>query len=146
MKEIMYIIFMRKALISLVLVFVLNVLWLQLGGVENTEWLDIPFHFLGGFFVAMFMLDYLRDHLNRNRFRNFVVIVGAAMLVGVLWEFFEFGLSKYLAYSPGSDIFNIAGTFEGYLDTMGDLLMDILGAGIGFLVLSSSMRQKNNPG
>ena len=48
--------------------------------------------------------------------------------MGVLWEFFEFVMDRYIVFTRFTYLF---GVFE---DTLLDLLMDILGGAIAFLL------------
>ncbi len=89
-------------------------------------WLDTPLHFLGGLFIglsAIYLTNYLsRLFGDRNRLEDFIFVLGAVSLIGILWEFFEFGLDYF--YSLG-----LIG-FQSQLsvaDTIGDLFFDILG-------------------
>jgi len=100
-------------------------------------------HFLGGFFVAMFIARYLADiislradpstslRVNSSKSRtikNYLIIVGAVSFIGVVWEFTEY-LASQILIEPLYDNFGIKAYFIGDLDdTFNDLLMDILGA------------------
>ena len=46
-------------------------------------------------------------------------------LVGVLWEFFEFGLNRYIVHIG----------FINYEDTLLDLFFDLLGGAVGFILI-----------
>jgi len=106
-------------------------------------WFDMIHHFLGGFFVAMFIARYLADiislradpstslRVNSSKSRtikNYLIIVGAVSFIGVVWEFTEY-LASQILIEPLYDNFGIKAYFIGDLDdTFNDLLMDILGA------------------
>ena len=91
-------------------------------------------HFLGGFFVAMFMVYYLADVKTPSKLKRYLVLTGAVILVGVVWEFAEYLASQILAESLYNN-FGFRAYFIGDLDdTINDLLMDILGA-ISFLAI-----------
>lgn len=121
---------MKKAFIALVVIFLVNALGLYYGWYHNFFWFDMSLHFLGGFFMAILMANYLNDYfVNKNTIKNVLIIVGATMLMGVIWEF-----SEYIANLVLSPLiykwFAIKTYFMGDLDdTVSDLLMDILGAG-----------------
>jgi len=96
-------------------------------------WLDIPMHFFGGAWVALLFFAIFGDVINESKINTFfgflkilVLAIAFAVLVGVLWEFFEFSASR---------IFNIY--LQGDLvDTMTDLLMDLCG-GLSFGILGA---------
>lgn len=89
-------------------------------------WLDIPLHLLGGLFIGLLAI-WLSGRLfvffgEWSRLQKFLLVLGVVCLVGVFWEFFEFGLDWL--YTIG-----IVG-FKSQLsvaDTIGDLFLDILG-------------------
>jgi uncharacterized membrane protein YjdF len=93
--------------------------------------MDILLHFLGGFFVALFFISYLRRALMAtNSFvGDAMIIVGVSLLVGVGWEIFEFILDKILP--PGVSIFRGGDLF----DTLKDLVVDAIGAAVMFLLV-----------
>ena len=96
-------------------------------------WLDIPMHFVGGFWVAI-TLVYLDSRFNlslfkeKNFFLNLLIIVSFVALIGVFWEFFEF---IYDFFSNGDTYANsIEGlkvAQQGLKDTIGDLFFDLVG-------------------
>lgn len=90
-------------------------------------WLDIVMHFLGGIWIALLLLWFFfySGYMNMPRTRSipalFLGAVFSVLLVGVLWEWYE--------WSWGTT-FNI----EGYwLDTIGDIASDIAGGLAGCL-------------
>ena len=90
-------------------------------------WLDITHHFLGGFWLA-FLLNF---YLKKTGFTVFnfqlllLLFLGFVALVGVLWEFFEFGLNRYIVHIG----------FINYEDTLLDLFFDLLGGAVGFILI-----------
>lgn len=134
---------MKKAFLSLVVIFITNTIGLYNGWYHDFFWFDMTLHFLGGFFVAMLLSQYLREYLFEGwRLKNFLVILGVVSFMGVSWEF-----SEYIANLKISPIlydrYGIRTYFMGDLDdTMNDLLMDILGAGSFALILHSIGRRK----
>jgi len=126
---------MKKAFVALTVIFFVNTLGLYYGWYHDFFWFDVALHFLGGFFMAMLMANYLNEYfVNKNFIKNTLIIVGATVLIGVLWEF-----SEYLANLVLGPIiykwFAVKTYFMGDLDdTVSDLLMDILGA-IAFSLL-----------
>lgn len=89
----------------------------------------------------MLMYYYLKDHLKERVFlKNTVIIVGAAVFIGVVWEFAEYIANQTLT-EPVYRWFGIRTYFMGDLDdTIADLMLDTLGALT--LVISSNIRTK----
>lgn len=126
---------MKKALIALAIIFIINVFSLYYGWYLEWDWFDISMHYLGGFFVAMFMAYYLRDRLVPGiNIKNALIIVGATLFIGVVWEFAEF-IANQILIEPFYRWFGLRTYFMGDLkDTITDLLMDTLGS-ITFMFL-----------
>jgi len=120
---------MKKALIALFLLFMTNMGSLYYSWYLRWDWFDTIQHFLGGFFVAILMTAYLKDHLiSGNKLKNILIIAGATVFIGVVWEFSEFIANQTLV-EPTRKYFGIDAYFMGDLaDTMTDLLLDMLGA------------------
>ena len=80
----------------------------------------MPFHLLGGFWVFI-TFRALSRHFNleiSGKYRTlarFFVFIGLVMLVGVLWEFWEFILDRFLIHSGFT---YLPGVYE---DTLKDL-------------------------
>lgn len=99
-------------------------------------WLDIPLHFLGGLWVYLFARALgIRFGLEINsQFKELAKLtffMGAVLFVGVFWEFWEFILDRYIihngySYFPGA-----------YEDTLGDLVLDLLGGLTGYLMIKN---------
>jgi hypothetical protein len=116
---------------------------------QTYTWLDMPMHFLGGFWVALtyfWLCQKTRitrgseimdadQHADQREFRDLsdkISVSSAIMtiidclsfvaLIGVLWEFFEFGYDVFIS-SKG--YFMTAQ--QGVGDTMSDLFFDLLG-------------------
>lgn len=95
-------------------------------------WLDIPVHFISGAWLAMAILGIVASHprlsgVRRDPFIAFVFTVGVVMIIGVLWELFEFRIDTLVRFAP-----------HDLEDTLSDLLFDFLGGiigSIGVLVL-----------
>lgn len=127
---------MKKAVFCLILVFLINLPSLYFGWYVRWWWVDIVLHFGGGFFVAMFMYHYLADRLiPGNSLKNIIIIAGATILVGVLWEFAEY-IANQTLMELTYKYFGIRAYFMGDLnDTIADLLLDTLGS-LAFIALS----------
>lgn len=118
---------MRLAILFLILVFLIDLLGFYIGSYRIPAY-DTILHFSGGLFVAMLFYHYLKEYFKKNNLiKNVLIIVGATMFIGAVWEFAE-----YTATLLWSDYF-----FERYEviccignldDTINDLLVDLLGA------------------
>lgn len=100
------------------------------------EWIDIPLHFAGGAWVALAFFYFQRKHVFLFSALPFlfsiILVAGFVMLVGVAWEWFEFGFDFFVAKE------NFVWRAQlGLPDTMGDLLADLVGGvltGLYFLL------------
>ncbi len=120
---------MKTAVIFLTILLLINGASFYFDWYLQYFWFDMTLHFLGGFFIAMLMADYLKDNLAGSKLKNLIVIIGATIFIGVVWEFTEYLASQTLI-EPIYNNFSIRAYFIGDLDdTINDLLMDILGAG-----------------
>ena len=116
---------------SLAILFFITIVSVNLGIFNMLPYLDIPTHFLGGFFLALFFIDFFKKALRAERtfFRDIIIIVGASLLIGVVWEIFEYILTVSQNY--GNELFRIG----GLADTLKDLADDSIGAGSMFLII-----------
>ncbi|MDR3209145.1 MAG: hypothetical protein LBT36_00760, partial [Oscillospiraceae bacterium] len=98
---------------------------------------DTALHTLNGFLAAAIGVA-LIDILNRNdRFSirmspRFVAMVAFcfSMTIGVLWEFFEFGMDMFFGMNMQKDTL-VNGLLDiGLYDTMKDLLVNFIGAAL----------------
>src|SRR3990167_5610199 len=116
---------MKTAIFFLTIIFLTNFVWMYYG-FYDFWWFDTVHHFLGGFFVAMLMVHYLADIKTKSKLKNYLIITGAVILIGVAWEFAEYIANQTLV-EPIYNSFGIKAYFIGDLDdTLNDLLMDIL--------------------
>ncbi len=131
---------MKKAFIALVAVFLINIPSLYYGWYIKWDWIDVVLHFSGGFLMAIFLAGYLKDRLVLGiNIKNVLIVVGATVFVGVVWEFSEY-IANQTLIDPFYRWFGIRAYFMGDLqDTISDLLMDILGA-LTFMSLRSFRR------
>lgn len=110
---------MRLLLIQLSVLFVLAVLQF-LGEAHFLQWrfwwYDIMLHFLGGLWVGLFLVWILR-RVEKNASLIFVVV--GVLCIGIAWELFEIVIG-----SPRETRY--------YLDTIIDLIMDVVGALLGY--------------
>jgi len=121
----------HSALIGLAVVFFSNLIigvFLHFG--TKYYFFDIAHHYVGGFFIALFFYGYLYDTLIHPRIsilKKWLFVVGATVLVGVVWEFAEFVgtdvMGNYLYAN-----YNLLCCIGDLTDTLFDLLMDMSGA------------------
>jgi len=86
--------------------------------------IDKIFHFLGGYFVAQFFIEYFRDRFSGvpTLMCQVLAVGGAVITFGVLWEFYEYTLDVVMRYAHGSPC--CIGDLD---DTLGDILFDSFG-------------------
>ncbi|MDO8483079.1 MAG: hypothetical protein Q7S86_04665 [bacterium] len=90
-------------------------------------WFDIPLHFLGGFcagLISLYFYSYFhrRTAVSMRPSRGLLVAIIGTVMVGLAWELFE--------YFAGIT-FNTVGDYP--IDTVKDLIMDILGGYAAYL-------------
>jgi len=140
---------MRTAILFLILTFLIDMVFGLGLRFYRILYFDIILHFLGGFFVAMFFYDYLKEYMKgpkinpfdklkvdteqSRRIKKLLIITGVTVFIGVIWEFSEYIatalLSNYLY-----DNYGIICCMGDLSDTVNDLAMDIIGA-IAFVIL-----------
>lgn len=83
-------------------------------------WLDMPMHFLGGLWVGSTALWFVfwRKKMAHRYGAAYAVALIAVVVVGGLWEVFEFSIDT-LTFSSQNSV----------VDTASDLFFDILGGG-----------------
>jgi len=123
-----------KFLLSLFLViFFVHILGMYQNWYWSIPWLDIPMHFFGGFWIAIFFLWFRKNTINifaQNSFLgDLVVLLGWVALIGVFWEFFEYFLDYIWAIKGVIPLSQVSIT-----DTLKDLLMDLLGGALAFFL------------
>lgn len=96
-------------------------------------WVDVVLHFAGGFWVFVLSRYITDQHKNsisgeRRNLMTFLAFISFVAFAGVLWEFFEFVLDRYIILNGYT---YLSGVFE---DTLSDLLMDILGGITAFVL------------
>ena len=117
--------------ILLWLIFALNTAAMQLYWYWTYWWFDIPMHFLGGVWLGGMAILALRRFAPEKAEKRSVVYataIGAALLIGGLWEIFEFSLDTFVTMRV-NDI----------ADTITDFGMDVAGAlSIAALIIGKS--------
>ena len=90
---------------------------------------DIPMHFLGGLSIgvsAIILLNIFKSKITTPKWFLFLWIISLTVMIAVLWEFAEFTADYFFQTQMQLSL----------ADTMGDLLMGMLGgmtAGIWFI-------------
>ncbi len=127
----------KIALIALPIIFFSNLLiGVVLGIGLEIDFFNTVHHFAGGFFVALFMYGYLYEIITAKNIpwiKKWLIIIGATLTVGVLWEVVEWIGSYY-----NSQYMSI-GSLD---DTILDLGSDTLGAIV--LLLLHPIRGRNS--
>jgi hypothetical protein len=94
----------------------------------SVPWFDVLMHFLGGVWIAALVYWFLRrmvPFVPLSSQAIFAILLGATFLVGIAWEVFEYLVGTYFT--------------ENYpLDTSIDLLMDLVGAGVLYYLVTHS--------
>ncbi len=94
---------------------------------------DMLLHFLGGGFIAVLFLYFAGKKmfgiLNGRFFPFALLTLGAAALVAVNWEFYEYFVNIYLRLPQDS-----------ITDTFSDLALGLAGAATTFIVLKVTMK------
>ncbi len=104
-------------LVLILFIAIINGLAYQFSWYWRIPWLDMPMHFLGGFWVGSVVLWFYSSGIFTQYLRIFVMSLGAAVVVGVLWELFEFNVDTFVVISKQN----------GLLDTSSDIIFDIIG-------------------
>lgn len=121
-----------------ILIVILHISFLIFGLYTILPQLDMLMHFLGGVWATM-LFFYLFGNIFQNELYSnntevikiIIVAISFAILIGVLWEFFEFIATIITSMQ-----------LQGNLaDTMKDLLMDIIGGAFGGIMGVFHMRK-----
>jgi hypothetical protein len=122
--------FILVLLVSVMVIAVLHGVALFLNLYWTFYWYDIMMHFLGGFWVAllaywfMYYSGYIPKPISKKYL--FVYLITGTLVIGALWEVFEYLLSA-------TDV--LAAAYAE--DTILDFIMDTIGAIVAyFLVLN----------
>lgn len=102
-------------LISLIFfIFLLNYLAMEFYWYSSIWYLDMPMHFLGGFWlglIAIFLFS-LRDDILKSIFKILFVV----LFLGIGWEVFEIVVNNYITQN-----------YFNYVDTISDISFDLAG-------------------
>ncbi len=123
-----------KLTIFLYIIAVLHFLALYFSWYWSIWWYDIPMHIMGGFWVGGMVLWlyflYRKEEIdeNINRFRVVMISLVATLIIGILWELFEFSLDTFVIFKTND-----------LVDTASDIINDIIGSLlISFYVIQKS--------
>jgi hypothetical protein len=130
-----------KAVAAIALLMTVHLLPLFTGVYEDQAWLDIFMHFFAGAIIAYLALAIWHTIIDKIVFSKSIKphwriamyaigILGVVAIVGVAWEWYEFGLvalAQFLA--PGVEHESMRMD-----DTLLDLFMDLLGGFTTFIV------------
>ena len=138
----------RLEIIMTLFIFAAQILGEMNGFYDKFFWWDTILHLTSGIILGLFgfLFVYLlneKGDANVNLSPVFVVIVAfcVAITVGVFWEIFEFSADRLLGYNmqrfrePWQD---------GLVDTMGDLIIDTVGAFIACVGGWIYMKKRND--
>jgi len=108
----------RKLLIRLIFliffIFLLNYLSLGFYWYSSVWYLDMPMHFLGGFWLGLALIWFFR--LKEISLGLILKIILGVLLIGILWEIFEIVINK-----------TITGNSFNIFDTTSDIFFDLAG-------------------
>jgi len=130
-------------------IFAAQVLGEMHGFYDKISWWDTMLHATSGVILGLigFLFVYLlneKGDANVNLSPIFVVIVAFcfAITMGVIWEVFEFGADRILGYNMQK--FRLPGQ-DGLIDTMEDLIVDMIGAFVACTGGWLYMKKKKDP-
>lgn len=91
------------------------------------------FHFTGGIWAFLFSRAVLRAFSHKTgiaagRGGEIMLAIAGAVILGVVWEWYEFGVDRWLVLGLGRE------SYMTYPDTIGDLILDTAGAALAGLV------------
>jgi len=120
--------FSKILIFSLVLLFLAQIASLYFSLYWRAPWLDNIMHFWGGATAAMGMIWWSFYSKKTSlpelpKLYTVILILGFAALVGVLWEFYELIIDKLITKNNYISLLQQG----GLLDTLKDLLVDLLG-------------------
>ena len=118
---------------AIVCVLVLHAIFILTHAYFLFPWLDILMHALGGFVMALLGLAIHHRVMSASHLKEIPVwyqwlfVIGFAMLIGVVWEFYEYVMDQTLAVW-----FSWPRAQVSLTDTMMDFLNDFIGACVAF--------------
>lgn len=110
----------RKSLLNkvcalIIFIFILNLLANKFYWYVSISYFDMIMHALGGFWLALAIIFVFKIE-NFNK-KNLLKILFWVLIVGGLWELFEFGVREIVWKNP----------LDTPIDTLSDLVCDLFG-------------------
>lgn len=122
-------------LLFVVLIVVLVALDANFHLIAKTWWYDVLLHIMGGAWIGMLFI-YLFSYrqkifdIKADFWYSLSVIVGFAVLIGTLWEFYEFIVDQFITTR-----YLVSSVAQGGLaDTMKDLADDMIGGALTTII------------
>ena len=109
----------------------LNLIILKFHWYFSIWWSDMPMHFLGGFWLGLVFLWFLKP--KDITFDAIVKIILGVLFISLLWEVFEIVVNRATIQDP----FNL-------LDTLSDIFFDLAGAFSAIFYFAKRIMLKEN--
>ncbi len=120
----------KVALLAIAVVFLVHIVGLLSGWYQSWLQMDVLMHGLGGLAMGLLGLALLTNAEDKLAFwQKAIFVVGFAVLVGVIWEFMEYGVEHYQL------IYGVAWEPLTLSDTLADLTNDLIGAFLSLIFL-----------
>ena len=131
---------MRFLILLLIVILLFHAIATNFSLYWKYRWIDIIPHIFGGIWLGSLMIWYVYFSGKVATPKSpvvfvFLIILGAAALGGVLWEFFEFLFDQFIAKKIYIDSFQ-----AGLKNTISDLFFDLFG---GLVAVLYFLKQKN---
>ena len=126
----------------MLLIFTADFIARQLFWYYSVWWFDMPMHFLGGLWVGLFFLWFFSaenmpwGHISTEQVTPKLIFqtIIFVLIIGVLWEWFEFAVNNQIAGEP----FKL-------IDTISDVFFDLAGGALAvFHFFKRIMPQERN--
>jgi hypothetical protein len=105
-------------------VAVMHYLALTLYFYWTISWFDILMHLMGGFVIGLIglfiLLNFLGSEIIVNKKVSLILVLGFVLVIGLGWELWELFM-------------NFTSVMEDQLDTVIDIVMDVIGGYFAFL-------------
>ncbi len=118
---------------SLVLLFLVNLIAMQMHFYYIFPWFDILTHVMGGFSLGV--LSLIISGAWEGKYHSGHIILSILLVTlagGIGWEAIEFNLDRFLG----------AGLQMGVIDTLLDIVMDLVGAFLAYGMLRGRLRKE----
>lgn len=122
--------FIRLAVLVIV-VFLINTLSFKFYWYSSMWWFDMFMHFLAGFWLSLCIIWLLK--LENFSFKNILKIILFVLIIGLLWEMYEFYVDD-----------NIARNGISTLDSTSDLFFDLAGGFSAILYVTKRFMNKTD--